>query len=85
MSWQHLNVREVDNGERWSIVWDTKRKPGTEDRNRAEEKTERAAIERARHLLRMGFIVYEICDPAGVLVIDEAALRQRLGLDSAAA
>jgi hypothetical protein len=33
----------------------------------------------------MSFIVYEICDPAGVLVLDEAALRQRLGLDSAAA
>jgi hypothetical protein len=84
-NWQNLTVRTVDTGERWAISWDTQRKPGADGRNRAEEKNQRAALERARHLLRMGFVVYEIRDPAGALFLDEAHIRQHFGLAPAAA
>jgi hypothetical protein len=84
-NWHNLSVRTQDTGERWSILWDTKRKPGSDGRNRAEEKSERAALERARHLLRMGFVVYEIRDPADALLFDEARLRQHFGLGPVAA
>jgi len=83
--WQNLKGRDIDNGERWAIFWDTRRKPGSAERNRAEEKSEHAALDRARHLLRMSFVVYEICGPTGEVLLDEAGLRQRLGLDPVAA
>jgi hypothetical protein len=83
-SWQHLSASDFDNGERWSIVWDTQRRPGTDGRNTALEKLERGALDRARHILRMGFIVYEIRQPSGSVFLEEAGVRQRLGLQAAA-
>jgi hypothetical protein len=44
------------------------------------EKSEGAALDRARHLLRMEFIVYEIRGPDGTVVIEEAAIKQRFGI-----
>ncbi len=84
-NWQNLTVRTVDNGERWAIFWDTQRKVSSDGRNRAEEKNQRAALERARHLLRMGFVVYEIRDPADALFLDEPRIRQHFGLGPVAA
>ena len=84
-AWQNLSSATLDNGERWSIVWDTQRKPGTEDRNPALEKSESGALERARHLLRMGFIVYEIRQPSGSVFLEETGLRERLRLEAVAA
>lgn len=83
-SWRHLSATEGDNGERWSIVWDIARKPGTDGRNTALEKFEAGALERARHILRMGFIVYEIRQPSGAVFLEEAGLRQRFGYDAIA-
>lgn len=83
-SWQHLSVTEADNGERWTIVWDTQRRPGVEGRSVAREKLENGALDRARHILRMGFVVYEIREPSGALYLDGDALRQRLGAPVAA-
>jgi hypothetical protein len=84
-NWQNLKVRDFDNGDRWAILWDTVSRPDSETHNRAVEKSENAALDRARHLLRMGFFVYAIRDPGGTLLFDEAAIRQRLGLGPVAA
>lgn len=83
-SWHHLSVGDADNGERWSIIWDIERKPGPDGRNTALEKFEAGALERARHMMRMGFIVYEIRQPSGSVYLEEADLRQRLGGQAAA-
>lgn len=83
-NWHYLSAREVDDGKRWSIIWDVERKPGVEDRNTALEKHETGALDRARHMLRMGFIVYEIREPSGSVFLEEAGLRQRFGYTVAA-
>ena len=82
-NWHHLSVSVMDNGERWSIVWDTERKPGPDGRNTALEKLETGALDRARHMLRMGFIVYEIRRPTGDVYLEEADLQQRFGVQAA--
>jgi hypothetical protein len=82
-NWHRLSVAETDNGERWSVVWDIERRPGVEGRNTALEKLEHAALDRARHILRMGFIVYEIREPSGSVFLEEAGVRERLGLQPA--
>ncbi|HWE71863.1 MAG TPA: hypothetical protein VG328_01775 [Stellaceae bacterium] len=84
-SWHRLSVTESDNGERWTIVWDTERRPGVEGRNVAREKLEHAALDRARHMLRMGFVVYEIRRPSGEVYLEGDALRERLSEAVAAA
>jgi len=81
LSWQHLSVGNPDTGERWTIIWDTKRNPDGRS-NTAVEKFESGALDRARHMLRMGFIVYEIREPSGAVFLEEAAIKQRLGLRS---
>lgn len=73
-SWQHLSASEGDDGKRWYIIWDTARRPEGDGRNTAVEKLQSAALDRARHLLRMGFVVYEIREPSGALFLDESAL-----------
>lgn len=83
-NWQHLSVTESDDGKRWSIVWDIERKPGLDARNTALEKFEAGALARAQHILRMGFIVYEIRQPSGSVFLDESEIRQRFGLEVAA-
>ena len=74
-NWHHLSAPDFDDGKRWSIIWDIARKPGVEGRNTAIEKFETGALDRARHMLRMGFIVYEIRDPLGSVYLEEAGLR----------
>ncbi len=79
-NWHRLSVADFDNGERWTIVWDTQRRPGIDGRSTALEKLETSALDRARHMLRMGFIVYEIRQPSGAVFLEEAGVRERLGL-----
>jgi hypothetical protein len=77
----HALPRETaDSGERWRIIWDTKRRGAGDGRNTALEKFEADALGRARHLLRMGFVVYEIRAPQGTLFLGETAIKARLGL-----
>src|SRR5580704_17695007 len=83
LSSQHLSGQDTDTGERWTVVWDTTRKPGTDGRNTAVEKFESTALDRARQLLRLGFVVYEICAPSGLGFLEEAGIRQRLGFQPA--
>jgi hypothetical protein len=64
----------------WTIWWDMHRHAGAERWNRATEATESEALERAQRFLRLGFVVYAIRDPQGTMFMDEAQIRQRLGL-----
>ena len=80
LSWQHLSASEADTGERWAVVWDTSRKSETASHNTALEISERAALDRAKHLLRMGFVVYELRDSDGIVILDEPGIRDRLGM-----
>lgn len=80
-NWHRLSLQQADAAAQWTVVWDTKRRAETDGRNRAVEKFETAALDRARHLLRMGFVVYEIIDPDGRMFLDEATIRQRLGFE----
>jgi hypothetical protein len=77
-NWQHLSVSEVDDGKRWRIIWDTVLRSENQVRNTAVEKTKSNALDRARHMLRMGFVVYEIQDPSGGVVLDESTIRTQL-------
>jgi hypothetical protein len=79
-NWHSLPKDTIDSGERWSIIWDTKRRAESEGRNTAVEKFEAAALDRAKHLLRMGFVVYEIRTPQGAVLLEEAGIRERVGL-----
>ena len=81
-NWHQLSLQQADAGARWTIIWDTKRRPEIDSRNTAVEKFETAALDRARHLLRMGFIVYEIREPQGAVFLEEAAIKQRLGIET---
>lgn len=78
-NWHVIAKEATDSGERWSIIWDTKRRNDSDGRNTAVEKFESAALDRAKHFLRMGFVVYEIRAPQGTVVLEEAAIRERLG------
>ena len=80
-NWHRLSLQQADAAAQWTVIWDTKRRTETDGRNRAVEKFETAAMDRARHLLRMGFVVYEVLDPDGRVFLEEAAIRQRLGFD----
>ncbi|HEV2263772.1 MAG TPA: hypothetical protein VGR79_04485 [Stellaceae bacterium] len=66
---------EYDTGERWIIFWETRR-PESGEWSQAVEKSEAAAVERARHLIKLGFIVFQIAGPAGVF-LDEAEIARR--------
>ena len=80
LSWQHLSARPPASTERWTVIWDTKRNPDVGGRNTAVETVESAALDRARHMLRMGFIVYEIRGPSGSIFLEEAEISARFGL-----
>ena len=80
-NWHRLSIQQAEEaGARWTVIWDTKRRDATHDRNTAVEKSQGAALDRARHLLRMDFIVYEIRDPDGAVALEEAAIKQRFGI-----
>jgi hypothetical protein len=83
MSWHHLSASQSDNGARWSIIWDTERKPAPDGRNTALEKLESGALARTRHILRMGFFVYEIREPSGAVYLDEEGIRERFSAQAA--
>ncbi len=53
------------------------RRPGAEGWSRATEKTEEEALQRAERFLKLGFVVYEIRDPKGLVFMDEAAISKR--------
>ena len=66
---------EYDTGERWTIRWETRRPEGSRW-NEAVTNSREAAVERAKHLLKLGFIVHDIAGPAGVYLNEKEALQQ---------
>ncbi|MGH6974303.1 MAG: hypothetical protein ACRED7_01455 [Stellaceae bacterium] len=73
---------EYDTGERWVIFWETRR-PESGEWSQAIEKSEAAAVERARHLIKLGFTVFQITGPAGGVFMTEDEVTQRLRAPSA--
>src|ERR1700722_14887811 len=61
---------EYDTGERWVIYWETRR-PELGNWSQAVEKSQAAAVERAKHLLKLGFIVFQITGPAGGVFMEK--------------
>jgi hypothetical protein len=61
----------------WTILWDMHRRPGNEGWSRATERNEGEALQRAERFLKLGFVVYEIRNPEGLVVHDKAAIRKR--------
>jgi hypothetical protein len=61
----------------WTIWWDMHRRPGKEGWSRAVESNEAEALQRAERFLKLGFVVYEITDPKGLVFMDEAAISKR--------
>ncbi|GEM_PF-3201503 len=74
---------EYDTGERWTILWELRR-PESGIWSEAVEKSQAEAIERARHLLRLGFIVFQITGPTGGVFMTEDEIVQRLRSPAAA-
>ncbi|HZT50998.1 MAG TPA: hypothetical protein VFA22_03650, partial [Stellaceae bacterium] len=73
---EHLEAPE--GGPPWTVLWETK--APTDDRwSIARAESEQAAIERAVHFLKLGFVVHAIKDPSGTVVMDDGALAQRFG------
>jgi hypothetical protein len=68
---------EYDTGERWVIYWETRR-PELGNWSQAVEKSQAAAVERAKHLLKLGFIVFQITGPAGGVFMEEEEIVRRL-------
>jgi hypothetical protein len=66
---------EYDTGERWVIYWETRRVEA-DQWSQAIEKSQAVAVERARHLLRLGFIVHQITGPAGVFMEEDQIAKQ---------
>jgi hypothetical protein len=61
----------------WTVTWDTSRRDGT--CNTAQDATQSAALDRAKQMLRMNFIVYQIREPSGAVFLEEAEIMERLG------
>ena len=74
---------EYDTGERWIILWETRR-PESGKWSEAVEKSQAEAMERAKHLLRLGFVVFQITGPTGSVFMTEEEIAQRLRSPSAA-
>jgi hypothetical protein len=58
----------------WTIWWDMHPRVGSEGWSRAVESSEEDALQRAERFLKLGFVVYAIKDPKGVVFMDEAQI-----------
>jgi|SRR6516164_10890712 hypothetical protein len=63
----------------WTIWWDMHRRAGTDGWSRATEPTQDEALQRTERFLKLGFVVYAIWDPRGVIFMDEAQIAERFG------
>ena len=61
--------------ERWVISWETRR-PESGIWSQAIEKSQAAAVERAKHLLKLGFIVFRITGPTGVFLEEDEIVKR---------
>lgn len=82
-NWHRLTLAEgAEQVTSWTVTWDTSRRDGVF--NTAQDATQSAALDRAKQMLRMKFIVYKICEPSGAVFLDEAEINERLGPKPAA-
>jgi len=87
MAYKHAYQRpftltpEYDTGERWVVFWETRR-PESGNWSEVVEKSQAGATERAKHFLKLGFLVFQITGPAGGVFMTEAEITQRLQLPS---
>lgn len=63
----------------WTIWWDMHRRPESTGWSRAMESSEEEALYRAKRFLKLGFVVYAIRDPGGVVFMDEGQIIQHFG------
>jgi hypothetical protein len=76
-NWHRITMAEgVERAALWTVCWDTSRRDGLF--NTAQDTTQSAALDRARQMLRMKFVVYKICEPSGAIFLDEAEINERL-------
>ncbi|MGH7087982.1 MAG: hypothetical protein ACREFQ_03690 [Stellaceae bacterium] len=70
----HLEAPEK--GPPWIVLWDTAVRP---DGNWSTVRTqsEAAALERAAHFVKLGFVVHAIKDPSGAVIMDAARITDR--------
>jgi len=72
------HLETPDGGPPWTVLWETKTPP--DDRwSMARADTEHAAVERAAHFLKLGFVVHAIKDPTGTVFMDRGQITQRFG------
>jgi hypothetical protein len=72
------HLEAPDGGPPWTVLWETKTPP--DDRwSNARADTEHAAVERAAHFLKLGFVVHAIKDPSGAVFMDQGQIAQRFG------
>ncbi|HVA12636.1 MAG TPA: hypothetical protein VNF99_05270 [Stellaceae bacterium] len=77
-NWHRITIAEgAEQAAPWTVIWDTSRRAGVF--NTAQDATQSAALDRAKQMLRMNFIVYKISEPSGSVFLDEAEIKERLG------
>jgi hypothetical protein len=72
----HINV---DSGPPWAVLWNTAMRPDGQW-STVRTQTEAAAVERATHFVKLGFVVYAIKDPSGMVVMDANAIMSRFAV-----
>jgi hypothetical protein len=66
---------EYDTGERWVIRWEIRR-PDNGRWSEVVTNSRESAVERAKHLLKLGFVVHDVAGPEGVYLNEKEALQQ---------
>jgi hypothetical protein len=72
------HLEAPDGGPPWTVLWETKA-PADDRWSVAKADTEHAAVERAVHFLKLGFVVHAIKDPTGAVFLEQAELTRRYG------
>jgi len=73
------HLEAPDGGPPWTVLWETKA-PADDRWSVARAETEHAAVERAAHFLKLGFVVHAIKDPTGVVFMEQGEISRRLGV-----
>jgi hypothetical protein len=72
----HLETPE--SGPPWTVLWDTNAR-GDDRWSTVRTQTEAAALERAGHFVKLGFVVHAIKDPSGAVVMNSETIAARFG------
>ncbi|HUZ75508.1 MAG TPA: hypothetical protein VMU87_21190 [Stellaceae bacterium] len=72
------HLEPPDSGPPWTVLWETKT-PLDGRWSTARVVTEQAALERAAHFVKLGFVVHAITNPSGAVVLDGQQIVDRFG------